>query len=505
MDKLSKEEVKQSRASVLCYLTGVALLIFAIILGELLWLPATITTASGMQWIEMIDWVLYGLIIIPLLLATGALLRINRQRRMTKAAIGLVIENHTKASRLLGWLLQLLRAAIIVVSLIAVLTIAVSNDSFIRMAVLLSVTVILAYADLVISESDVWRPFALGGSHPAGYSGSGLRLKFPKRSAAAVLGTAILITLLLCPTGYLVTYPGMTLNMNRYAHVEGGSSEGEINGVLVFDRPAFIADWLYGKLFALYEFEPTPENEPPLSETYAQVVAMKNDADSVAAAIAMQKAGVGEGVIVEGARIVAVLKDAVAVDVLQAGDVIVQMNDRPVYTIDDMISYMEEEVKPGMDVGMKLIRNGELISVIAPTGASAPVNEGESERAVFGVSVQTATRLDIPLDIDYSHYIAHVGGPSHGAMLTLAIIDQLTPGGVTGEFRVAGTGTIESDGSIGLVGGVPQKAYAVSRTKADVFFVPAALEQAARSGAPNLNIVPVETIDDILTWLERHR
>jgi PDZ domain-containing protein len=34
--------------------------------------------------------------------------------------------------------------------------------------------------------------------------------------------------------------------------------------------------------------------------------------------------------------------------------------------------------------------------------------------------------------------------------------------------------------------------------------VPAALEEEARSGAPDLNIVPVKTIDDVLGWLAQH-
>jgi PDZ domain-containing protein len=89
-------------------------------------------------------------------------------------------------------------------------------------------------------------------------------------------------------------------------------------------------------------------------------------------------------------------------------------------------------------------------------------------------------------------------------MLTLAFIDQLTPGGVTNGHRVAGTGTIEMDGSIGMVGGIPQKAYAVSRTEADVFFVPAEAAEAAAKAAPTLNIVAVSHIDEVLDWLNKH-
>ncbi|MNR44996.1 hypothetical protein D3C85_1638050 [compost metagenome] len=49
-----------------------------------------------------------------------------------------------------------------------------------------------------------------------------------------------------------------------------------------------------------------------------------------------------------------------------------------------------------------------------------------------------------------------------------------------------------------------QKAYTVSRTNADVFFVPVANEADARKGAGDLRIVPVRTLDDMLNWLKEN-
>ncbi|MBW7455556.1 hypothetical protein K0U00_16145, partial [Paenibacillus sepulcri] len=89
-------------------------------------------------------------------------------------------------------------------------------------------------------------------------------------------------------------------------------------------------------------------------------------------------------------------------------------------------------------------------------------------------------------------------------ILALTLINQLTPGGVTYGNRVAGTGTLDAAGAVGPIGGIEQKAYAVDQTDADVFFVPAGQEQDARKGAPDLNIVPVHSLDEILNWLKSH-
>ena len=95
-----------------------------------------------------------------------------------------------------------------------------------------------------------------------------------------------------------------------------------------------------------------------------------------------------------------------------------------------------------------------------------------------------------------------VGGPSAGLEFALSIVDQLTPGELTGGRRVAVTGTIELDGSVGPVGGVPQKAVTVKRSGAMLFLVPTAQVEDARSRAgAGIEVVGVDTLDDAIREL----
>ena len=48
-------------------------------------------------------------------------------------------------------------------------------------------------------------------------------------------------------------------------------------------------------------------------------------------------------------------------------------------------------------------------------------------------------------------------------MFALGIIDKLTPGELTGGENVAGTGTIDGDGTVGPIGGIRQKMYGAQR------------------------------------------
>lgn len=475
------------------YIFGLATALICLIAAELIWLPAPLQTGGGVQWIEMIDRLFYVLALVPLSWLAGAWLGSMKQRKARRLN-GTGLLSHSRAAKVLTGMLELLRLVICALALAGAGFVLFASEKLLLVLFFVVAPVPFIFVDMLLSE-------ALAAPHGSGGTPGRRRLmRMPKRSGTVFLVTAAMLVVLLWPTGYEVTYPGMTLNMNRYAHVEGGESGGTINGVLVFDRPAVPADWLYARILPLYMFKKIPDDEPPLTESYTQVVMMKTDANSIAAAVAMQKSGVGGGITVDGVRVVAVVKDSPAEHLLKAGDIIDKLDGHVVKTINEMTSYMGESVKPGQVLSVTLRRNGAETQVEVPTRASADA----PERAVFGISVQTELHLDIPRSVNYNRYMAHIGGPSHGAMLTLALIDQLTPGGVTRGIQVAGTGTIEADGSIGLVGGIPQKAYAISRTDADVFFVPAASEQEARSAAPALNIVPVKTIDDVLGWLAQN-
>ena len=56
---------------------------------------------------------------------------------------------------------------------------------------------------------------------------------------------------------------------------------------------------------------------------------------------------------------------------------------------------------------------------------------------------------------------------------SLGIIDELTEGKMTGGVHFAGTGTIESNGDVGSIGGIAQKMVGAKDAGATVFLAPA--------------------------------
>lgn len=119
-------------------------------------------------------------------------------------------------------------------------------------------------------------------------------------------------------------------------------------------------------------------------------------------------------------------------------------------------------------------------------------NPADKKKAMLGIGVADRS-TDPNLKIDIS--VGDIGGPSAGLMMTLAIIDKLSPGELTGGKFIAGTGTIDPDGTIGPIGGITHKMRAARDAGATDFFVPSENCAEARSDTPSgLTLMKVEDL-----------
>lgn len=100
-----------------------------------------------------------------------------------------------------------------------------------------------------------------------------------------------------------------------------------------------------------------------------------------------------------------------------------------------------------------------------------------------------------PADVQVHMDMAHTGGTSAGLMLTLGLIDKLTPFDYTGGRHIAGTGEVDADGRVLEIGGIRQKLIGAARAGATVFLTPQANCAAAVAARPaGLRLVRVSTV-----------
>jgi PDZ domain-containing protein len=192
-----------------------------------------------------------------------------------------------------------------------------------------------------------------------------------------------------------------------------------------------------------------------------------------------------------GAEVVEVQAGLPAASILKANDVIVAIDGKPVATSSDAVTAIRTRA-PGDTVRMQVTRDGA-----PPIDLQAVLGEGEG-RPLLGVRLSTKIKLPFEINIDSGRVV----GPSAGLAYGLELLDLLTPGELTGGSSVAVTGELLTDGTVGPVGGVAQKAVTVRRAGIKVFLVPKENEAEARAHAGGgLEIRGVATFEEALKAL----
>ncbi len=161
-------------------------------------------------------------------------------------------------------------------------------------------------------------------------------------------------------------------------------------------------------------------------------------------------------------RIIEVCRGAPAYGTLEPGDRVLAVDGTDVTDV-SQVGPLVQQHHPGEEVSVTFERNGTTRTARVTAGKASsdgrtclPAHGSTSGRTCLGVTSQEFVTYQFPVDIKINTQL--VGGPSAGLAFTLAIIDDMTPGDLTGGRRVAVTGTINADGSVGEVGGVEQKA-----------------------------------------------
>lgn len=208
------------------------------------------------------------------------------------------------------------------------------------------------------------------------------------------------------------------------------------------------------------------------------------DSQEVAAAVALRVTG---RVVPERVVVSQVPEGSPAKGVLQPGDEFVSVAGTP--TGDPAALQAAIRATPaGTPVSIVVRRDGTERTLSVPT---------RDNRGVTIIGVLLGRDYELPVDVSFT--AGEVGGPSAGTMFSLAAYDLLTPGDLTGGKRIAGTGTMEADESVGPIGGIRQKLHGARDGGADYFLAPAHNCDEVRGHVPDgLEVVKVGTFDDAL-------
>lgn len=328
------------------------------------------------------------------------------------------------------------------------------------------------------------------------------------------ISIVILFSLLFFQLPYFYSQPGSALVLNDLITVEDGYEEkGAFMLTTVKMGRATIPIYLWAKLNSNLELHPMKQlkYDGESDEEYheRQLFMMKQSQDA-AKIVAYRHANKRFTVNNKGVVVIRFIDGMPAKEVLQPGDRIIAVDGKAVQTADELMRRFNGK-SLGETVSLTVVRNGKTHSVEVAF-APFPDDISHSEQSIGIGIVNPITYKEITFEQDVHIDTSEIGGPSAGLMFALEIYNQLVPEDMTKGYQIAGTGTLNEDGTVGRIGGAGQKVVAAHKAGADYFFAPnekgasdsnyvEALRVAERIGT-TMEIVPVDTFADALQFLQ---
>ena len=309
---------------------------------------------------------------------------------------------------------------------------------------------------------------------------------------------------------YYVSKPGMAKELGPIINVEGGDKdEGNFMLTTVRMGRANIYSYLEAKIRKYEELYPLDMilNKTETEEEYnARQLHLMAGSKLNAIEVAYRKAGLPVKYKYKGIYVVQVIPDMPADGKLSTGDRIFKVDGKQLPSSEKFIEYIGKK-QAGDKVTLTYSRNKSTKTV---TLKIQPFKEDPKK---VGIGISLVDDKDIIVDPKVKVKTDEIGGPSAGFMFSLEIYNQLAEGDLTKGYQIAGTGTIDVDGTVGPIGGIEQKIVAADKAGAEIFFAPNEkgiknsnyrdAVKTARDIKTNMKIVPIDTFDEAVDYLEK--
>lgn len=327
------------------------------------------------------------------------------------------------------------------------------------------------------------------------------RPRDPRFRAMAISGglsVALCAAAVLLPSPYVIESPGPTFNTigevngQPLIRIEGresfppqgdldlttvfvsGGPNGQVN---VFDT---LRAWASPTQNVLPEQLVYPEGTTSSQLQEQNAVAMTSSQETaIAAALGHEDID-----FTEELRVAGFAPESASEGALLQGDVLLTIDGDEIDTVETLRSALADDA--GAPAELSIIRDG------TPTDVS--VTPGQSPEGDYQLGILLSSSFDFPFEVAIQ--LDNVGGPSAGMMFALGIVDTLTEGDLTGGRHFAGTGTIDSAGVVGPIGGIEQKLVGARSGGAEFFLAPALNCGDVVGNIPDgLTVVSIENLD----------
>lgn len=114
-------------------------------------------------------------------------------------------------------------------------------------------------------------------------------------------------------------------------------------------------------------------------------------------------------------------------------------------------------------------------------------------------AIDTSRLSDKSIKVD----LPDTGGPSGGFIFSLGLVELLTPDDLLQGRKVAGSGTIAADGSVGAIGGIAEKVIAAKRAGATILFASRSNCDEIPKDVQGITIIAISNLSEAIDYLQQ--
>lgn len=318
--------------------------------------------------------------------------------------------------------------------------------------------------------------------------------KILKENLRFIIFMIILITVVNIELPYYIEAPGGTINLTKRIDENYKKENGSLNMLYVTEYKGNIVTVLLSKIIKswdLFEISNQQVSNEDAHDIYVRNKVMLDNSINNATYVAYNYAGKNLTIKEIQNIVIATTKD----NGLKIGDIILSIDNYDVENNKTIKEYLSS-LDPGDKVNLKIKRNDkeETISITI------------DEDKVIGIMLITNYIYETPDDLNIN-FRSGEGGSSGGLVLALGIYSEITGTDILKGRNIAGTGTIDIDGTIGEIDGIKYKIAGAVRNKMDVVLVsPYNYEEAkqvVKENNYNIEIVCVKTFEEAINYLTK--
>ena len=320
--------------------------------------------------------------------------------------------------------------------------------------------------------------------------------RYFKENKGFILTIVLFIALFNIKLPFYIDTPGGAININNRIHYDGKKKyNGSLNMLYVSEYVATVPTYLMSYIIKDWDLVSIKENQISNETTeeieYRNKIMLDNSINN-AKYIAYQEAGRDISVLSRRYIVIGTTSE----NEFKIGDEILEVNDKKI----DGLKTIKEEIEShqvGDEIIFKIKRGQKVIT----KKVKVKQNGDRKEVGIIIVSnYEYKTNPEIELKFKSSE-----SGSSGGMMMALSIFCAISQEDLLKGRNIAGTGTIEEDGSIGEIAGIKYKIIGAYKNHMDVVLVPSnnykeAVDVVKERGY-DMDIVEVKTFKDAIYYL----